>query len=168
MGKWGTGKLLRKCERCDKEFYSRRDRLGKYCSKSCVSKKPGKSFKLKMICSVCSNEFTVKRYRKYSALYCSVECRRKRMPSKENHPRWKGGINRTWESKVLIKKLIKMRNKCELCGSIEKLQGHHIVPYSVDESLRSCENNIQILCIKCHANKHPDIEKFILKGIINE
>lgn len=169
MGKWGTGKILRICKQCDKKFHSRHDRLGYFCSKSCAGKnKPKKYLRVIKICDVCLKDFEVKKYRENSALYCSNECRRKRMPSKENHVNWKGGIVRTWESKVLIKRLIKLRKECENCHSKKYLQGHHVIPYSKNKELQSCENNIQILCRLCHAKKHPEISNFILKGIIYE
>lgn len=165
MGKWGTGKILKICFRCKKEFYARKDRLGKFCSRSCGSAfKPKVYLRIWKKCEVCSSDFEIKRYRKDSALYCSVGCRRKRMPAKESHPRWKGGLDRTWESKALIKKLIKEKGKCEECNSKNELQGHHIVEYSKNKVLGNEITNIKILCIQCHAKKHPQISNFILKG----
>lgn len=169
MGKWGTGKVLKKCIQCEKEFLARQDRLGKFCSRSCGSKnKPKRYLRIKKKCMVCLKEFEVKRYRIYSALYCSYECRRKMMPKKENHVNWKGGKGRTWNSKSLIKKLIMIKGKCDLCGCVDNLQGHHVIPYSKDKDLQECKDNIRVLCIKCHSNQHPGMEAFILKGKYHE
>src|SRR5271163_1226549 len=108
MGEWGSGKVKRTCRYCNKEFEARHDRPGIYCSRSCGSSgKPKINLRIGKRCAVCNEEFIIKRYRQESALYCSVECRRKRMPKKESHPNWKGGIARTWLSKKIIKQLIK-------------------------------------------------------------
>src|SRR5574343_1637946 len=94
MGKHGTGKILKICLKCNKEFYARVDRIGKFCSKSCSSaSKPKRYLRQEKICAICNKSFIVKRYRLETALYCSTECRRKNMPSKENHINWKGGIS---------------------------------------------------------------------------
>lgn len=167
MGKWGTGKILKNCEHCKIQFYARHDRLGKYCSKSCSSSHtPKRYLRVKKNCKVCGVEYEIKRYRINTSLYCSIQCRKKQMPSKEKHPNWKGGIsNRTYESKKIIKKLILEVGKCEECGVLENLQGHHKIPYSENKELREDINNIQVLCVLCHSNKHPMHSNFILKGI---
>lgn len=170
MGKRGTGKILKMCHKCNEEFYARVDRPGIFCSKSCMGKSIiQKTNKIEKICKICSVNFIVKGYRKDSALYCSNECRRKNMPSKENHVNWKGGVsNRPYNVRKIIKKRISIEGKCRECSSRKLLQGHHIKPYSEFPELGCDENNIIILCINCHALKHPDITDFILKGINNE
>lgn len=169
MGKWGTGKVEKECLKCNKVFLGRKDRLGKFCSKSCGSSfKPKRYLRIWKKCQVCFLEFEVKKYREKTALYCSSLCRQKRMPKKENHPNWKGGIARTWKSKNIIKRLVQQKGKCEMCRSVKFLQGHHVIPYSEDKNLIEDENNIQILCINCHALQHPKISSFILKGDCHE
>lgn len=169
MGKWGTGKEERKCNKCGKEFLARKDRPGLYCSKSCASScKKQKNFRIEKNCEVCLKAFIVKRYRINTALYCSSECRRMRMPKKENHPNWKGGISRTWLSKKIIKDLIEERKECNMCKSTKYLQGHHIIPCSVNKDLQENPSNIEILCRSCHAKKHPLLTNFILKGNYHE
>jgi len=42
-------------------------------------------------------------------------------------------------------------NKCTECGSLKRLQAHHIVPWEENESLRFDVNNGKTLCIVCHA-----------------
>lgn len=169
MGKWGTGKIIKICEFCKKEFHSRVDRIGKYCSKSCGSSgKPKRFLRVKKNCDVCLKEYEIKLHRKDISKYCSHECRRKMMPKKENHPRWKGGVSRTWGSRKMIKKMKRVIGKCEICEVKENLQGHHVIRYSECNDLREEEKNIQILCIKCHAKQHPEIGNFILRGLVHE
>ncbi len=168
MGKHGFGKVFKICEFCKKEFYARRDRMGKFCSKSCSSSlKPKRYLRIFRKCIICDISYEIKLYRKNISLYCSNGCRRRGMPKKEMHSNWKGGFSRTWKSRGVIKKLIKLKNKCEKCFSTKNLQGHHIIHYSKDKTLREDENNIQILCIYCHAKEHPNISKFILKGEVH-
>ena len=168
MGRHGTGKVLKICKFCKKEFLARHDRKGIYCSRSCAGRlKKQIILKIKKICIVCNKEYIIKLYRKEISFYCSSDCRQKNMPKKENHHNWKGGFSRTWSSRNLIKKMIQEKGKCEICSSVINLQGHHIVPYSKDSALREVRGNIQVLCRNCHAIKHPEMSNFILKGYIH-
>lgn len=165
MGKWGTGKQLRTCNKCKIEFYARVDRKGLYCSRSCSAKSHERiNHRANKNCLVCKKLFSIKRYRIETALYCSIRCRRLSMPKKENHHNWKGGISRTWHSKTIIKNLIKEMGRCEICSETNNLQGHHVVPYSENKNLRDDIKNIKILCIVCHSKQHPHLTKFILRG----
>lgn len=163
MGKHGTGKVLKICLNCSKEFYARKDRIGRFCSKSCCSSfLPKRFLRVKKNCEVCKKEFEIKKYRINTALYCSSECRRTRMPKKENHPSWKGGISeRPYKVRKIIEQIKVVINKCQKCESKDNLQGHHIVPFAERPDLGCDKNNILILCSLCHSKEHPDIENFI-------
>lgn len=39
---------------------------------------------------------------------------------------------------------------CAACGSIKKLQVHHVVPFHIDETLELDFNNLICLCSSCH------------------
>src|SRR5271163_698376 len=168
MGKHGTGKIEKNCEVCSNIFSGRVDRPSRFCSKSCSSSaKPRLFLRIKKNCLVCGGEFEIKKYRNETALYCSNECRRKRMPSKENHKNWKGGISeRPYEVRKKIKQLLALYGKCSDCAGIDDLQGHHIKPYCDFPELGCNDDNIVILCCHCHAKRHPEIQGFILKGVI--
>lgn len=160
MGKWGTGKILRKCEYCRNEFYARHDRKGKYCSRSCGKRaNPTASKKIELICKCCGKTYIAKLYRKNISKYCSRKCLseiRGQNMQKENHHFWKGGITkRSFASRYEIEKKKKEIGNCEKCGSDNNLEGHHIYGYKNDK------NSIQILCFECHANEHPKLSKFI-------
>lgn len=162
MGKWGEGKVLRKCNHCIKEFFSRRDKLGKYCSKSCASKNKNQiNHRLEVICMHCGTSFSVKRYRKETVKYCSRKCLsivRGRYMKGENHPKWNGGITkRPYESRAKIERIKKEIGKCENCKSTQNLEGHHIKGFKNDD------NSIKILCSQCHAKEHPELKNFIMR-----
>ena len=166
MGKHGTGKVNKICDICKIEFLSRRDRLGKYCSKSCASKVAKKKVKrYSIICIGCSKKVELVKFRSLKASYCSNACRLKNLPVGENHPNWNGGSSERHSSTRLgIKELRKKINYCQKCYSKEKLQGHHIIPYSLRPDLVNDLNNIIILCRICHAKEHPKQANLILKG----
>lgn len=93
----------------------------------------------------------------------------------ENHYNWKGGCTRL---NVAIRRLTENRNwmdavkerdgRCLVCGSVENLESHHIVPLSVlisvhgitsrDEA-RDCKalwelSNGMTVCARCHYKIH--------------
>lgn len=53
-------------------------------------------------------------------------------------------------------RLIKARfnGTCAICGSNNKVQAHHIIPYSADENNRYNINNGILLCEECHRKAH--------------
>lgn len=160
MGKKGTGIVTKKCQECEKIFQCRHDRPGKFCSRSCSSKnKPQKSFRYTFSCKCCGKNAVAKRYRKNTAKYCSRKCLsivRGLSMRKENHPKWRGGISeRSYEDRLLIENKKKEIGRCEVCGIEKNLEGHHINGYGNDKM------SIQILCVECHANKHPRYARFI-------
>ena len=98
------------------------------------------------------------------------------MPSKENHPNWKGGMyakNRKIDmgrSKYrLWRKSVFERDNCECvwCGATENLNADHIKPYSLYPELRYEVSNGRVLCEECHkstetyGNKSKFLERII-------
>jgi 5-methylcytosine-specific restriction endonuclease McrA len=59
----------------------------------------------------------------------------------------------TIQSKYFIKKI----GKCELCGSTNRLNAHHIVERSRSNALRYREENIIVLCSSDHTRVHNQI-----------
>jgi 5-methylcytosine-specific restriction endonuclease McrA len=162
----GNGKVKKICLQCNKEFESRHDRPGKFCSRICGGKnKIQPSFKKLMICQECSKEYLVKRYMLDTTKYCSRVCRQKNMPSGESHPRWNGGISeRPHSARKGILQLLKTIKACQKCGSSIRLQGHHIIGYAERPDLANELSNIVILCQLCHSQEHPKYANLILKG----
>lgn len=56
------------------------------------------------------------------------------------------------------KKRVKKVGKCQICGSEEKLEAHHIVPWKYSIKGRTDINNGICLCEECHKMMHNDIE----------
>ena len=54
----------------------------------------------------------------------------------------------TWKKKILSK------GKCEICGSEENLDAHHIISWSDYPIGRIDVKNGMCLCHKCHCNEH--------------
>ncbi len=80
--------------------------------------------------------------------------------SKENSPKWKGGLvsaykqwrNIKWkEFEVWRKEVLERDNyRCKECGSENDLQVHHIVPVAECREVAFLRMNGVVLCKKCH------------------
>ena len=165
-------KILKNCEYCNKEFLARnlKHRPGRFCSIFCQRK--GRNRKKEEIilfkCENCQKEVTRPKRREKEKMFCSVQCmaivRGQNMRGQNNH-KWKGGKKRPSKEKVAINYLKKTIGKCEKCGEKKNLHGHHKIPYSKRKDLCAELENIQILCISCHALEHPELN-FIERPII--
>ena len=56
---------------------------------------------------------------------------------------------RQWRKRILERDKV-----CQICGSSENLEVHHIKPFSEYSELRTDDNNGIVLCRKCHRNLH--------------
>jgi hypothetical protein len=172
----GRGKITLICPACTKEFQIFKAHYrGKTnaCSKECSHKiKPtkGKTM-IDHCCKECGKEFQTRKGNGGTGDYCSIPCMalaRGRKMSGANHPKWNNGSSkRTHKSRRVIADLVKERGKCEECGATDNLQGHHIKSHSQHPVERTNPDNIQVLCVACHAGKHPKLAKFILSGQIH-
>lgn len=81
--------------------------------------------------------------------YCSDEC------ANEYFERT---IAPLWWNNAKSMALKKAGNKCENCGSTEKLEVHHIVslePWELrHNSLKNRQDNLKVLCRDCHERAH--------------
>lgn len=62
---------------------------------------------------------------------------------------------RQWRIQVLKRD----SHTCQHCGSLNKLQAHHIKTFSTHESLRYEVSNGLTLCEKCHRTEHKKIKQ---------
>jgi len=81
-----TGKII-KCGWCGKEIYKRKIHLkhkNSFCSIKCANKYQGRN-RIIFICKMCGKNFSwsKSRTKKYTPLYCSLECRNKDPQKKE-------------------------------------------------------------------------------------
>jgi 5-methylcytosine-specific restriction endonuclease McrA len=136
------------------------------CSRKCAEKiKTRKqSALLTAACLACKQKFTRTKHRKGKMMYCSNECRRSHaMPKRSDHPNWKGGISeRTFASRQAIRQRIKEIGKCERCGAIDYLHGHHKLTYSTSPLFAADPANIEILCDQCHSSEHPKYSQMLV------
>jgi 5-methylcytosine-specific restriction endonuclease McrA len=143
------------------------------CSRDCSQKLRPRKPKtlLQCICKTCGKQFEVRKGWGGTGEYCSIPCLAKTRGEKmrgPQHPKWNGGTSkRKHNSRKVIAQIIAEKGKCEECDSTKNLQGHHIKSHSAEPSLRADPTNIQVLCVQCHAEKHPKLSKFILAGHVH-
>ena len=64
---------------------------------------------------------------------------------------WRIGEALGWHKR----KCVSMSSCCAICGNIEFLETHHIVPKSIGGT--DHKNNMVILCDECHAKVHKNM-----------
>jgi len=79
---------------------------------------------------------------------------------------WRKRVTSYWEADFRRNKILKKYNyKCVMCNSQKDLELDHIKPVSLYPELAFDENNIQILCKKCHQFKTKEEVKIIKQTI---
>jgi len=141
------------------------------CSRLCSAKlKPKKQQTIYTYsCKECNKSFTKRKGAGGTHEFCSIKCStiaRGKLMRGPNHPKWNNGSStRSYSVRKLITDIISQRGQCELCSSTTNLQGHHINSHSKYIPDRANPDNIQVLCVACHAKQHPNLAKFILSGL---
>ncbi len=167
-----VGSVVRVCQECSIEFttFSAWIRVsgGKFCSLQCSQK--GRTKRpvtiMSSICQECGEKYSFRKGGRVSGTkYCTRSCQvkaRARLFSGPNSPRWKGGTSkRTSAAHSVARCRVKEIGRCEKCGSIDNLQGHHKQSHSKFPELREDPNNIEVLCSQCHALEHPSLAHMI-------
>lgn len=127
-----------------------------YCSKKC--KAIAMKRRLKKKCLNCGKEFEVIAHEYDKRVFCSYKCMGEWMSKNnrgENNPNWKGGRSeyRGENWKIQRKKALERDNyTCQLCGSKQNLEVHHIIPFNDFKSYEKANelNNLVTLCKSCH------------------
>jgi len=164
-------KITKNCKTCGKEMilipctYSKQ-----YCSYRCASQARRKQKVNNTTCSHCGKEFfswphALKR-NKHN--FCSKRCFglfRSKHNVGEKAMNWKGGM---WNNRVQVlahtsyrtwrKKLLKDA-ECILCGSIKKLELHHIKSRKNAPEKIQDESNVVPICALCHDIFHSNSSK---------
>jgi len=128
---------------------------------------------IELVCPVCNTVFQrrpcdirKRKKRGTKLLYCSLRCAGKAHRGSTN-PMWKGGITkRPPLVKIAGQRRAKLLGYCERCGSTENLHGHHKLTYSSSPLFGQSEDNIEVLCAKCHSLEHPKFSTLITRPIV--
>ena len=164
------GSSERNCELCGSEFkvfnaWLRNGNAGKFCSRSCAARvRPRPKQILSGVCAYCGASFERALNRRGKMMYCSIKCgTTASTPKKMNHPRWNGGSSdRSFSTRIAIREVSKGVTQCHDCHGPGPFDGHHVKSYSGHPELRNDPSNIVMLCIACHAKRHPEMKNFIL------
>ena len=119
--------------------------------------------KNKSFCKTCNKEFNF--YISNSkGIFCSKKCFGKFYSGRNNH-NWSHGktftYGKIWKL-IRVEVLYKYNYKCVKCGETDKLDVHHVIPFS---KVKEHEiNNLIVLCRSCHRKEEWKIKK----GDINE
>ena len=110
-------------------------------------------------CSNCGKEF--KRYRGIlnGDTFCSSECYNKYRDYHKSSTCTKQLTNSVFVE--LRKQVLKRFPNCVLCGSVDKLHVHHIIPRRDDENLCNSLDNLITLCSSCHCRIKNNEYKYV-------
>lgn len=164
-----TGKY-KECKKCGNRIYIRKgSKYGFYCSMKCYLSDRWDGHTETRVCTVCNNKFDIRTGDK--RVTCSSECAKKwKRLSKlgEKSVLWRGGktspYNKEWRA-VRAEALERDGRKCVLCGSTDRVQVHHIIPYRYSKSHDI--NNLTTLCRSCHSKEELKINKSSRDGLLS-
>jgi hypothetical protein len=170
--------ISRNCLVCGAPFFTHkawvRRGYGTYCGRACSDKGRTKP-KITMFpyaCLECGVIFYRQLGKGKNPTFCSMQCLGNfngRRIEGSKHPKWRGGISeRPYEVTRVIRRRVAEVGKCEECGSTNNLQGHHVRTYSECPDLRCSSSNIMVLCVICHAQKHPEYSNLMLSKVVKE
>lgn len=146
--------ILAKCRICDKEFPTRKDQPGSYCSKECSHK--ARETKVEVECAHCKKRFDVRQSRleqsKSGLFFCSRICKdvAQRIGGIEAVLPLHYGRSR---GKHLWRKLLNIPG-VSCCGCPEKrryLLGVHHIDGDRENNI---QENLEVVCGNCHMCRH--------------
>ena len=152
---------------------------GKYCSITCKAivatgtKKPRNVDNCICQNPLCGKVFSMmpSKIKEGKGKYCSRKCASDSRKG-ENHHNWKNGkyaeangLRNTiryaeWRKEVYERD----QYTCKHCGETGRtayLQAHHVIPFSVDETLRFELSNAITLCTNCHKKEHKRLRTLL-------
>lgn len=159
------------CKNCGNQFYAAANWVRKekgFCSAKCYFEyRWGDSHFETRKCAFCGKEFDC--FASDRKVCCSKRCsilHRSEFNQGENSRFWRGGkmapYHKEWRT---FRRLALERDgyKCAVCGSDDRLQVHHIIPYrySHDHNL----TNLITLCRSCHSKEEYKVNKASRKAL---
>jgi 5-methylcytosine-specific restriction endonuclease McrA len=160
-------RVISQCEVCATSFETIPGRAkrpqAKYCSRKCylIARWGETSHKETRQCVICEQEFVV--YPSSNKTTCGKQCEwilRSRTYQGEKSNFWRGGkmtpYNGVWRER---RQAARERDgyKCVLCGSTDRIQVHHIVPYRYSHSHEL--SNLVTLCRSCHSREEIKVNQ---------
>lgn len=163
----GTDKV---CIQCGKTFYTPACYSdAKFCSITCsAAARWGMGRQLTKTCPICRNTYTC--MRSHSLATCpSAQCRREhkhRLQLGEKSHLWRGGksapYHKEWRGQRCLAR-DRDGDKCMTCGSTDRVQVHHIIPYRYSHNHDL--NNLVTLCRSCHSYQEIKVNKEMAAGL---
>ena len=165
------------CEHCHRPFEVMPSRARRFCGVACSSaaskgiRREGVALRgedhgswkggpVESACAQCGIKVTRKRglFSRREHVFCSRKCHglwRSEHSRGSDNPAWCGGTTPYRKRDMKLVKwaiAIKARagGRCELCGTTQSLEAHHLLPYSTHPAGRYDLDNGQCLCRACH------------------
>jgi len=158
------------CAECGASFYVPASQIKqRFCSNACyLRSRWGDDHRETRKCAVCGAEFVVMASSK-SVCCSSAECRREhksRIHRGELCNFWRGGkaapYHKDWQAARRLA-LKRDGNCCVICGSDDRVQVHHIIPYRYSRS-HAIENLVS-LCRRCHSREELKVNPESVAGL---
>ena len=157
------------CKHCGKKFYEPHCyNYAQFCSMSCYHlHRWGGSRVEARLCVICGAPFNAKK--SMTNKTCSGNCaeisRRRNMSGEKSHL-WRGGKTAPYHSEWRERRREARErdgNKCTICGSEDRLQVHHVIPYRYSKSHDL--SNLVTLCRSCHSRAEILVNKSSRDGL---
>ncbi len=149
------------CMFCGQLFYVPLSLIGQnYCSAKCYLRgRWGESHKIDGKCIVCGIPFVD--YKGNNKICCSLRCSSKHRSLLLQGSRsllWRGGTtapyHKEWRE-YRRQAHVRDNHKCVVCGSTDRLQVHHVIPYRYSHSHEI--SNLVTLCRSCHSRQELQV-----------
>ena len=147
----------KQCVACGTDFYVPAHRLdAQYCSMACyTTSRWGAEHRVTRPCVICDKPITIRLSDNRTT--CSDECSRthkSRSLRGERSHMWRGGKMAPyvgeWNTQNRAARA-RDGHQCRLCGSTDRIQVHHIIPYRYSHSHDL--DNLVTLCRSCHSRE---------------
>lgn len=161
--------IVKTCKQCGATFYTPKGYTERqFCSMECyATHRWGGSRKEERSCSICGTAYTVVQSSKQ--VTCSPVCARiakGRAHAGDKSLLWRGGkmapyVGIWGEQRIRV--LERDGHICKLCGSTDRIQVHHIIPYRYSQS-HDLENLVT-LCRSCHSREELRVNRESRAGL---
>lgn len=176
--RWKEKQAL-ECDLCGEEYTvePHREDETRFCSDECWKKYISVE-RIVVECDHCEDEFTIPATKVEERRFCSQECYGEWISihrTGQDSPNWRGGKSiydavkkqfhgPSWQTRR--KHHRQQEPKCQVCGTIEDLDVHHIVP--IMSGGTNDEWNLMTLCVSCHNRAEAFTREYIEPVLIED